>query len=171
MKRAGKRIRRALPALLLALVLTVGISAAVCRVSLKTTEYTAAVRGLTTALPTIRLFAGAAMHVIAPTAGSVKGSGRSTLAADATVFNSDSVVYDALVVAGGVAELDPKSAMMLQEAYRHHKTVAAWGTGTDALAAASIDPTANGVVTGDKVAKGFTTALVDAIGWHRHWAR
>ncbi|MEI2652622.1 MAG: catalase [Microthrixaceae bacterium] len=70
--------------------------------------------------------AGAAMHVIAPTAGSVKGSGRSTLAADATVFNSDSVVYDALVVAGGVAELDPKSAMMLQEAYRHHKTVAAW---------------------------------------------
>ena len=115
--------------------------------------------------------AGAAMHVIAPTAGSVKGSGRSTLAADATVFNSDSVVYDALVVAGGVAELDPKSAMMLQEAYRHHKTVAAWGTGTDALAAASIDPTANGVVTGDKVAKGFTTALVDAIGWHRHWAR
>lgn len=46
MKRAGKRIRRALPALL-ALVLTVGISAAVCRVSLKTTEYTAAVRGLT----------------------------------------------------------------------------------------------------------------------------
>ena len=94
-----------------------------------------------------------------------------TLAADATVFNSDSVVYDALVVASGVAELDPKSAMMLQEAYRHHKTVAAWGTGTDALAAASIDPTANGVVTGDKVAKGFNTALVDAIGWHRHWAR
>ena len=44
MKRAGKRIRRAL---LLALVLTVGISAAVCRVSLKTTEYTAAVRRLT----------------------------------------------------------------------------------------------------------------------------
>ena len=46
MKRAGKRIRRALPALLLALVLTVGISAAVCRVSLKTTEYAAAVREL-----------------------------------------------------------------------------------------------------------------------------
>lgn len=47
MKRAGKRIRRALLALLLTLALTVGISAAVCRVSLKTTEYTAAVRGLT----------------------------------------------------------------------------------------------------------------------------
>lgn len=55
MKRAGKRIRRALPALLLALVLTVGISAAVCRVSLKTTEYTAAVRGLTAPLRTVVL--------------------------------------------------------------------------------------------------------------------
>ena len=48
MKRAGKRIRRALPALL-------GISAAVCRVSLKTTEYTAAVRGLTAPLRTVVL--------------------------------------------------------------------------------------------------------------------
>ena len=55
MKRAGKRIRRALSALLLALVLTVGISAAVCRVSLKTTEYTAAVRGLTVPLRTVVL--------------------------------------------------------------------------------------------------------------------
>ena len=55
MKRAGKRIRRALLALLLALVLTVGISAAVCRVSLKTTEYTAAVRGLTAPLRTVVL--------------------------------------------------------------------------------------------------------------------
>lgn len=55
MKRAGKRIRRALSALLLALVLTVGISAAVCRVSLKTTEYTAAVRGLTAPLRTVVL--------------------------------------------------------------------------------------------------------------------
>ena len=55
MKRAGKRIRRALSALLLALVLTVGISAAVRRVSLKTTEYTAAVRGLTAPVRTVVL--------------------------------------------------------------------------------------------------------------------
>lgn len=62
MKRAGKRIRRALSALLLALVLTVGISAAVCRVSLKTTEYTAAVRGLTVPLRTVVRIGGSCGH-------------------------------------------------------------------------------------------------------------
>ena len=94
------------------------------------------------------------------------------MAADATVFNADSVVYDALVVAGGVGELDPKSAMMLQEAYRHHKVLAAWGTGTGALTAAAIDAVAPGVViAGDKVAKTFTDAVIDAVGWHRHWER
>lgn len=53
------------------------------------------------------------------------GAGRTAVTADATVFNTDSVVYDALVVADGVGTLDPKSAKMLQEAYRHHKTLAA----------------------------------------------
>ncbi len=52
--------------------------------------------------------AGAALHVIAPTAGAVPGAGRSTLTADATVFNADSVVYDALVVAGGVDRARPE---------------------------------------------------------------
>ena len=115
--------------------------------------------------------AGAAMHVIAPRGGAVKGAGRATLAADATVFNADSVVYDALVVAGGVTELDPKSAMMLQEAYRHHKTIGAWGTGVDALAAADVDIDAPGVVVADKANKSYNDVLVDTIGWHRHWER
>ena len=127
----------------------------------------AGVNALRTALDA----AGAALHVIAPVAGSVKGAGRSTLAADATVFNSDSVVYDALVVAGGVTELDPKSAMMLQEAHRHHKTVAAWGTGTQTLAPAGIDEDAAGVVTGDKVGKAFIGTFIESVGWHRHWDR
>jgi catalase len=100
----------------------------------------------------------------------VKGRGRSSVAADATVFNADSVVYDALVVADGVTELDPKSAMMLQEAFRHHKALGAWGTGIDTLATA-IDVAANGVVTGEKPARAFNDAFIDALGWHRHWER
>jgi len=115
--------------------------------------------------------AGAVLHVIAPHGGSVTGAGRTAVTADATVFNADSVVYDALVVAGGVGALDPKSAMMLQEAYRHHKTLAAWGSGIDALTGASIDAEAAGVITQPKAAKAFTDGIVDALGWHRHWDR
>ncbi len=93
------------------------------------------------------------------------------MTADATVFNADSVVYDALVVAGGTGPLDPKSAMMVQEAYRHHKTLAAWGSGVEALLEAGVGEEAAGVVTGPKVAKPFNDALVEALGWHRHWER
>jgi len=115
--------------------------------------------------------AGAVLHVIAPQGGSVKGAGRTAATADATVFNADSVVYDALVVAGGVGALDPKSATMLQEAYRHHKTLAAWGSGIDALTGALIDVEAAGVITQPKAGKAFTDGVVDALGWHRHWDR
>ncbi|MDQ3304369.1 MAG: catalase, partial [Actinomycetota bacterium] len=114
--------------------------------------------------------AGAALHVIAPHGGVVTGIGDSSVTADATVFNVDSVVYDALVVAGGVDELDPKSATMVQEAYRHHKTLAAWGSGAEVLAA-TIDTEAAGVVTGKRVAKAFNDALIATLGWHRHWER
>ena len=61
--------------------------------------------------------------------------------------------------------------MMLQEAFRHHKTIAAWGSGTDALGVAGIDPAAEGVVTADNANKAFTDSLVETLGWHRHWQR
>ncbi len=115
--------------------------------------------------------AGAVLHVIAPHGGAVKGAGRTTMTADATVFNADSVVYDALVVTGGTGPLDPKSATMVQEAYRHHKTLAAWGSGVEALLDAGVGEEAAGVITGPKVAKPFNDALIEALGWHRHWER
>jgi catalase len=115
--------------------------------------------------------AGAALQVIAPRGGSLPGAGRSTLTADATLFNADSVVYDALLVAGGVTELDPKALMMLQEAYRHHKTVGAWGAAVDRLSEAGIDPGGSGVVVGDKAVKAYGDRLVLELGRHRHWDR
>jgi len=113
--------------------------------------------------------AGAALQVIAPTAGSVRGGGRSSITADATFFNADSVVYDALLVADGVAALDPKATMMLQEAHRHHKTVGAWGSGVERLADAGIDVDGAGVVTGGKAVKAYGDTLVRELGRHRHW--
>jgi catalase len=56
---------------------------------------------------------------------------------------------------------------LLQEAFRHCKPLAAWGDGTQALAAAGIELDAPGVLVADGVTKSFTRALADAVGLHR----
>jgi len=126
----------------------------------------AGVRSLRTALAK----AGAALHVIAPCGGKVAGVDGKPLAGDATLFNSDSVVYDALVVAGGAAAVadHPKATLMLQEAFRHHKVVGAWGDAGGSLATLGIEGA--GVVVAPR-ARAFGAALLDAMAWHRHWDR
>lgn len=115
--------------------------------------------------------AGAALHVIAPHGGVVTGSDQTSIPADATVFNADAVVYDALVVAAGTENLDPKSAMMLQEAYRHHKTIAAWGDGATQLTSMGLSDDTDGVIVGNKAKAAFFDELIVSMGWHRHWDR
>ncbi len=44
--------------------------------------------------------------------------------------------------------------MLLQEAYRHCKAIAAWGTGVDVLIAAGIDADSAGRLGGDSVGAG-----------------
>jgi catalase len=118
--------------------------------------------------------AGATVYVIAPTGGTVAGA-RRAVPVDRTVLTTQSVEYDALVVAGGAsAEAlagDPYTAVNLGEAFRHHKTVAGWGAGQDVLGACGIAAGLPGVVIGSKVDKRFVTDLIEAIGWHRHWSR
>jgi catalase len=109
--------------------------------------------------------------VVAPHLGVLSGgSGRPVPAAKA-FLTTQSVEYDAVVVAGGsgAATLasDPTVALFVQEAYRHHKPIAAWGEGIEALRAFGVPQDAAGVVTGD----GFATDLLDAMRWHRHWDR
>ncbi|MDQ6727643.1 MAG: DJ-1/PfpI family protein [Actinomycetota bacterium] len=117
---------------------------------------------------------GANLYVIAPTGGSVAGAD-GPVPVDRTVLTTQSVEYDALVVAGGGSAMsvgaDPYTAVNLGEAFRHHKVVAAWGEGVAVLEACGITAGGPGVVTGDAVDGGFTAALVEAMGWHRHWDR
>lgn len=113
---------------------------------------------------------GAVLHVIAAS-GSALGP---DLVADRTLLTADSVQYDALVVAGGTraAELAglPKAILMLQEAFRHHKTLAAWGEGAIVLDHLGIGEQVPGVLRAGN-ANGLGKELVAAIGWHRHWDR
>ena len=92
-----------------------------------------------------------------------------------SALTTQSVEYDAIVVAGGEGAqslpVDPYMAVNLGEAFRHCKTIAAWGQGVDVLQACSISPEAPGIVVGPSANRTFIKELVEAIGWHRHWDR
>ena len=53
-----------------------------------------------------------------------------------------------MVADGTAPEADIKLVVMLQEAFRHCKTVGAWGSGTAVLEACGIAPDGPGVVLG-----------------------
>ena len=130
----------------------------------------AGVKALRTALEA----AGASLYVIAPTGGTVAGEGRA-LPVDRTVLTTQSVEYDALVVAGGgsaaTLAVDPYTALNLGEAFRHHKVLAAWGDGQAVLGACGMSADQPGIVVGETVDADFAARLVEAMGWHRHWDR
>jgi catalase len=117
---------------------------------------------------------GASMVVIAPRGGSLRGiSG--TVEVTKSVLTTQSVEYDALVIAGGGGAqsvgADPYTAVNVGEAFRHHKTVAGWGEGCSVLEAFGMSEDMAGVITSPKITPTFTSALIEAIGWHRHWDR
>jgi catalase len=120
--------------------------------------------------------AGANLFVVGPHGGTIEGDGKSdAVAVDRTVLTTDSVEYDALVVASGASAAtvggDPWTALALGEAYRHHKTIAAWGDGATVLDRLGVRAGQPGVVVGADADGDFTTGLIEAIGWHRHWDR
>jgi catalase len=120
--------------------------------------------------------AGAVVVIIAPHGGSIAGvNGDTPLEVTKSALTTQSVEYDALVVAGGPGAatlgLDPYTAVNLGEAYRHYKTIAAWGDGEAVLQACGIIGGTPGVLTADKPNRAFAAALAEAIGWHRHWDR
>ena len=117
---------------------------------------------------------GANLYVIAPRGGAVPGAG-GMVPVDRSVLTTQSVEYDALVVAGGesaaVLAADPYTAVNLGEAFRHHKVIAAWGEGRTVLAACGMDLDLPGIVVADSATRDFTGRLVESMGWHRHWDR
>jgi catalase len=115
----------------------------------------------------------AVVVIIGPRGGTLKGSS-GAVEVTKSALTTQSVEYDALVVAGGASAgaiaADPYAAVNLGEAFRHYKTLGAWGEGRDVLRACGLDAQ-NGVVTGATATRAFTKALVKAIAQHRHWDR
>ena len=73
---------------------------------------------------------------------------------------------------GGTAPIaDIKLVVLLQEAFRHCKPIAAWGSGARLLELAGIPHDGAGVLLSTDVDKKFTAALIAAVGLHRVWDR
>ena len=114
---------------------------------------------------------GASVLVLAPVGG-VLTKGKTTLTVDRTNLTARSIEFDSVVIAGGTTPTgDIKQTILLQEAYRHCKSVAAWGDGGAVLTGADIALDGPGVAVSDSVDQAFTTTLVTALGLHRAWDR
>jgi catalase len=119
--------------------------------------------------------AGLAVHVVAPHKGAIAGGGRrrgDELTVDRSFLTACSAEADALIIAGGTALAGiPAVVTYVQEAYRHHKTVGAWGDGATVLDAAGIPAAEPGVVVGDRPSKSLVNSVLAGLGGHRHWDR
>lgn len=114
------------------------------------------------------------VRVIAARGGQISGRSGETETVDRTLLTTRSVEYDAVVVAPGVAgspvAADPRTAVLLQEAYRHGKAIVALGDGDGVLTAAGVDLSAPGVLICDGM-RDCVQPLRDALGVHRDWDR
>ncbi|CAN5553834.1 catalase CatB [soil metagenome] len=114
---------------------------------------------------------GVTALVVAPVGGVLK-SGRRQVTVDRTLVTARSIEFDALVVADGTeATADIKLVVLLQEAFRHCKAVAAWGDGHAVLKSARIPLKGPGIQVAQSMDKAFVTDLAAALGLHRAWDR
>ncbi|WP_198970525.1 catalase [Xylophilus sp. ASV27] len=131
--------------------------------------------------------AGVAGMLVAPRLGTIASSGGRRLEVGATLAGMPSVMFDAVLVAGGKDSAAALSRLgdavhFVLEAYRHCKPVCALGEGAALLRTLGIEGGASrdalthhpGVVLGDGRAETMPEtmrAFVHAIGQHRHWDR
>lgn len=138
-------------------------------------------------IKTMLLAEGAMVKIISPQAGQITTSAGTVVSVDFALFSASSVLFDALCLLDGSPSVDafdlhPKARLMLQEAYRHFKPLAALGnaatvlqdilgmkvTGSGSGKATNI----KGVVMGEaKHAKEITQLFLEEIAQHRHWNR
>ena len=111
--------------------------------------------------------------MVATHKGRIAGKRESdVLLVDRSFHTACAAEADALVVAGGAGLADdPGVIAYVQEAYRHHKPIAAWGDGAELLAAAGIGTDEPGVVVAERSSKTFAKSVLDSLAVHRHWER
>ena len=115
---------------------------------------------------------GATPLLIAPTLAAI-----GNLQPDATIAGMPSIMFDAIIVAGGEAGAKALAQSgdarhFVLEAFKHLKAIAALGAGRDVLSAAHLPENADGVATGDdKQIAQVMKAFVAVAEQHRVWSR
>ncbi|MBD1381046.1 catalase [Metabacillus arenae] len=121
---------------------------------------------------------GVIAEIISHNLGMIKSSEGQELEVTHTFLTSDSVLFDAIYVAGGKESIDllkkERGALhFIQEAYSHFKSIGAVNEGCDLLTSAGIQIDGPGVVTSREQANlnSHHKKFIDAISQHRHWSR
>jgi catalase len=107
--------------------------------------------------------------VIADTGGKLGQGTANEVTVQRTLLSTRSVEFDAIIVADG-RQPSPKSVLLVNEAYRHAKALAAWGTGAQVLGAAGCPPEAPGVVLAAGPGEAVE-GLLPLLSKHRVWER
>ncbi|HLT63698.1 MAG TPA: catalase [Pseudohongiella sp.] len=121
------------------------------------------------------LSGGAVVRLVAPHIGPLPTAEGSQLDADASLSNSPSPLFDALVVPGGAAAIDTligdgMALEFVRDQFRHNKTILAIGDGRRLLEIAGI-PLENpdkGLLLAGKPDRNTTASFIRAVEMHRH---
>ena len=114
--------------------------------------------------------AGGFAHVVAPRKGVLRSDG-GVLAVNRTLMSASSTDADAVLLASGSAALaQPGVRAYLEIAFRHGKSVGAWGDSCETLRGWNLDDDDTGVFLTDS-AVDLADPLIEAMGGHRHWSR
>jgi catalase len=125
--------------------------------------------------------AGAVPRFVSTRLGDVQTASGDSLEIDVSLEAAPSVLYDAMVLAGGPGAVDALKAdgrtlEFIKDQYRHCKPILAFGEGRRLLEACGIDATLpdgladSGIVVGDD-AGDAGKAFIAALAAHRHFAR
>ncbi|GAA1382070.1 catalase [Peribacillus frigoritolerans] len=120
--------------------------------------------------------AGITAEFISHNRGVVTSSEGQQVEVNQTFLTADSVLFDAVYVAGGQESVDTLMASkepiyFIDEAYNHFKAIGAGKEGAEILSKAGIvsnDPASGIVAVTDK---NSVSAFIEAIAKHRHWKR
>jgi catalase len=126
--------------------------------------------------------AGAVTRLLGARLGTLESAKGESLEVDATVENSPSVLFDAVVLPGGqdavnALSQDGKALEFIKDQYRHCKTILALGEATAILAKAGIAATLPdgeadpGLLIAQEPADAAGATFIEAIARHRHFER
>lgn len=117
---------------------------------------------------------GIIAEIVSTKLGVISGEAGSQLEVQRSLLNSDSVLFDAVLVAGGRQSVDellanPKSLDFVKEAFQHYKPIGAMAEGAELL----LEPSSPGVVVApaEQDSPLFAEELIEAIAEHRYWSR